>query len=102
MLDTKALLAKIVAWINGFTVQTVALPSTTLASGATTAVSVSVALSGYKPTAIIGISKGGAGNGQVAFSGYYISGTTAWLTFVNTASASRTFTSTIYVLYTKA
>lgn len=84
-------------------VESKSLSSVTLsASGGTDTATGDVSKTGYTPICIVAISKSGSGSGQAALSGYYISGTTANVSYVNVSTAARTVGTTVTVLYMKS
>ena len=102
MLSIKKTLTKILQWISGLTVETTELSSASLAASGSGNSSGSISKTGKTPMGIVGIEKGGAGNGDVAFTAYYLSGSNAVVSLRNLATSSRTVTCTVHVLYKKS
>lgn len=102
MLNVKKTLAKVLAWIPGFTTDSKTSGSLTVSALGAETVTIGMAKTGWIPIGIIGITKNGAGNGSLTFTAFYISGNDAIVSFYNTANASRTLTVTAVVLYRRA
>lgn len=102
MLNTKKTLTKVLQWIAGLSVETTALSSVSIAASGAADASGSIAKTGKTPLGIVAITKAGAGSGDVTFTAYYLSGSNAVVSLRNLATASRTITCSVSVLYKKA
>lgn len=91
--------------INGdsFTVDSVTASSAlSVSAGGFATASFSISKSGYTPLGIVGITKSGTQYTTSVLLAYYISGSTAYVTWRNTAtSTGASLTTTVYVLYKK-
>jgi hypothetical protein len=91
--------------INGdsFTVDSTTAPSAlSVSAGGFATASFSIAKSGYTPLGIVGITKSGTQYTTSVLLAYYISSSTAYVTWRNTAtSTGASLTTTVYVLYKK-
>jgi hypothetical protein len=59
-----------------------------------------VSKSGYKPVALVGISKGGGGSGLIAIGGYYFSADeNLYIQLYNPSATARTISVTADILY---
>lgn len=83
---------------NNVYVTSFTTPSQTLAANSEGHLDMNVAISGYTPLGIVGIT--GSGNGGLYISDFYIENNTAILWYRNPLTSSKTFTYTITVLYT--
>ena len=102
MLNTKKTLTKLLQWVAGLTIETTQLSSVTIAASGSGNSSGSIAKAGKTPLGIVAITKDGAGNGDVTFTAYYLSGTDAVISLRNMATASRTVSCSATVLYKKS
>lgn len=99
MLNTKKLLNNILTKfiVVGDTVTS--STATVAANGGTAEFSLDMTKSNYRPLAIASMVKNGGGNGQVAISHWYFSGTTLKVSVVNNTSSSRTISITASCVY---
>lgn len=102
MLNGKKILTQILLWISGLGIQTINLSSVTIAANGSGNSTGDISQAGKQPLGILGVAKSGGGSGDVLISAYYLTGSSAVVSLRNFASASRTITCTVNVLYKKA